>query len=107
MYLWMRRHIPPGRTGVRSVSSLTSPACIDLAMEMLESRRALGDARYGVPLTADDTRDLAREGWEEAADCLIYLAGARVQQLRKIAVLEERVKHLEEVLRNLGVEARR
>lgn len=60
---------------------------IDAAIEMLESRRAVGFARYGVPLQTGNGRDFGRDADEEMADWLIYWAGYRIEHGERIRSL--------------------
>lgn len=58
----------------------SGPNCHDEAARILLERKAVGLARYGQPLQADNGRDAMRDALEEAADLLPYLVAARMQR---------------------------
>jgi hypothetical protein len=51
---------------------------------MLEGRVAVGNDRYGVPLTTHNGRDALMDAWEEAADLLFYLSQALMERGPKV-----------------------
>jgi hypothetical protein len=46
----------------------------------MRQRDAMGRARYGVPLTADNGRDHLVDAYQEALDLLVYLVAAEMAQ---------------------------
>jgi hypothetical protein len=53
-------------------------------LRMLEGRVAVGNDRYGVPLTTHNGRDALMDAWEEAADLLFYLSQALMERGPKV-----------------------
>jgi hypothetical protein len=49
---------------------------VDLVMQDLQSRKALGIQRYGTPLQAGNGRDALQDAYEEALDLCQYLRQA-------------------------------
>lgn len=49
------------------------PAIIDLVMEDLRQRDALGQSKYGTRLQPHNGRNALRDAYEEALDLAIYL----------------------------------
>lgn len=50
-----------------------NPAIVDLVVEDLKKRKALGIKRYGTFLQAHNGRDALQDVFEEALDMVIYL----------------------------------
>lgn len=57
------------------------PAVADLVRADLESRKAFGVAKYGVPLQAHNGRDALKDAYEEALDLCCYLRQALEERL--------------------------
>jgi hypothetical protein len=59
-----------------TVDSSTTASTVDicsLVLTDIETRRAVGMERYGVPLTPNNGKDALMESYEEALDLIIYL----------------------------------
>lgn len=54
----------------------SGPAIIDLVLEDVRQRDALGQRKYGTRLQAHNGRDALRDAYEEALDLAIYLRQA-------------------------------
>lgn len=90
----------------------SGPHVIDVAIEMLESRRELGRQRYGTPLQTGNGRDFGRDADEEMADWMIYWAGYRIEHARRIQSLlatigkqSEQIKALRSELEDVAARA--
>lgn len=64
-----------------------NPHVIDAAIDLLESRRALGRERYKTPLQVGNGRDFGRDADEEMADWLIYWTGYRIEHAARVRAL--------------------
>jgi hypothetical protein len=56
----------------RQINSTAVDIC-SLVLTDIETRRAVGMERYGVPLTPHNGKDALMEAYEEALDLIIYL----------------------------------
>ena len=56
------------------------PAAHRHVIDDMRARDAMGRARYGVPLTADNGRDHLVDAYQEALDLLVYLVAAEMAQ---------------------------
>jgi len=75
-----------------------STPIVDLVIADLIARKALGTERYGVALQSFNGRDAHRDGYEEAADLLIYLRQARAERETLQPLLDELVRAAQTVV---------
>lgn len=64
------------------------PVLHDLVAADLMSRKAFGITKYGMPLRANNGRDMLMDAYQEALDLVVYLRGCLTERDRGIPILD-------------------